>query len=66
MSNAKQANKPKNFVKPALADKTIIKATGAEALKAMLRCPGIDTTDQVTGETFRHIIKKALTRLTVN
>lgn len=32
----------------------------AEMLKAMLRCPGIDSTDQETGETFRTLVNSAL------
>lgn len=33
-----------------------------EALRAMLRAPGIDNTDQKTGETFRDIINAAVNK----
>lgn len=31
-----------------------------KAIEAMRRCPGVDTTDQVTGETFDDLLVKAL------
>lgn len=33
-----------------------------KALQAMRRCPGIDHTDQETGETFRFLVDEALKR----